>query len=91
MTRRETGSILVNASRERVFEVIHKRLATSEPGIHSIRAERLESSRGTFVLQDVPFGTRIVLGRTSPMLGARRDDLREQVAQELLALQKLVE
>jgi hypothetical protein len=91
MARRETGSILVNAPRERVFEALQERLAKTGSDVRSIRAERIESDRRTFVLQDAASGTRIVLGRTAPTLGARRDELRDQVAQELLALQKLVE
>ena len=57
-----------------------------------MRAERLQSRLETFVLQDAPdgAGTRIVLGRTAPTL-SRRDELRQEVALELLALQKLVE
>lgn len=90
---RETGSIVVNAPRERVFDVLHERLLATDPGLHSVAAQRIESRLRTFVLQDAPHGTgtRIVLGRTAPTLRARRDELRRDVASELLALQKLVE
>ena len=93
MAIRETGSILVNAPRDRVHAVIAERFLI-EPGLHSVGNSRFESRRSTIVLQDAPGGsTRVVVAREKsglPLAG-RRDDLRNDVSGELLALQKLLE
>lgn len=91
MTLRETGSISLSAPRDRVFAVLQERMRL-EPGVRTVRNDRIESLRTTFVLRDESGGTRVVMARleSGPMFPATRDDLRSAVSQELLTLQKLV-
>jgi hypothetical protein len=91
MTLRETGSILVHAPRERVLEVVRERMAHERGPVTVTDGVRIASRRATFVLQDGPDGdtTRVVVGRTAPDI-AQRAELRREVADELMALQRLV-
>lgn len=91
MALRETGSIVLAAPRDRVFETLRARML-QEPGLRTMTAERIESERKTFVLRDAPGGTRVVLARLAngPALRAGRDELRLAVSEELLSLQRLV-
>lgn len=92
MALRETGSILVHAPRDRVFEVVRARMQ-GEPGLHTVGAERLESERSTFVLRDVPGGTKVVGARiVEPTFLIRPSAERpRELSDELLAIQKLVQ
>lgn len=86
---RETGSILVPAPRDRVFEALAAEFASAsavrvEPG------ERVEAGLSTFVLKDAPGGaTQVIHARAAPTnyakLGAR-EELRAQVDFELFSL-----
>ena len=95
---RETGSILVQAPRERVFEVLRRELAHA-PDLRATPSERLEARRAgeasTFVLRDAPGGTRLFHARTRehPILPRQssRDKLRAAVEAELLRVQRLAE
>lgn len=91
MALRETGSISLSVPRGRVFAVLQERMR-SEPGLRTVGADRIESSRTTFVLRDEEGGTRVVMARSenSLVFPATREDLRSAVSQELLTLQKLV-
>lgn len=89
MALRETGSILVNAPRDHVFEVVRQRMA-EEPGLRTISAERIESARSTFVLRDAPGGTRVVHARVATTFMMRPGaELKQAVSEELLLIQKL--
>jgi hypothetical protein len=90
MALRETGSILVSAPRDRVFEVVRARMQ-QEPGLRTMTAERIESERSTWVLQDAPDGgTRVVHALVqSAFLVRPKAELRRAVTDELLAVQKL--
>lgn len=95
---RETGSILVNAPRDRVYELLRSRLAT-EPDLREA-PDRIEAFRPgvgltTFILRDAPGGTRLIHGRSrdAPMVPTNRprDELRAAVAAELFDVQRVVE
>lgn len=94
---RETGSILVRAPRDRVFEALRHRLA-AEPGVRALDGARLEAERGdrrtTYVLRDAPDGTRVILARTEPALrglfAGPREELRTAVQAELFQVQRLL-
>lgn len=91
---RETGSILVNAPRERVFELLRQDMAVTAAAVRATRAERLEAGPATFVLRDAPGGTRVIHARSRPgsLLSAAepRHELRAAVEAELLRVQRLV-
>jgi len=89
---RETGSIMVRAPRERVYEVLAASFQ-GEPRLRVEPGERVEAGFSTFVLQDAPGGgTKVIHARsaeaTLPQLGPRpREALRAQVELELFDLQ----
>ncbi|GEM_PF-3906945 len=87
---RETGSILVRAPRDRVFEAI-KEAMEGEPDLRAEAARRVESPFSTFVLRDAPGGgTEVIHARRESLtLGASRrprDELRAQVELDLFRL-----
>jgi hypothetical protein len=92
---RETGSIVVNAPRERVFEVLQRDMASMAAAVRATPAERLESGPSTFVLRDAPGGTRVIHARSRPgyLLSPSepRHELRAAVEAELLRVQRLVQ
>ncbi len=84
---RETGSILVKAPREAVFQMLGQ-----QPDLRATSETRLESSSRTFVLRDAPGGTQVIHARTERSLNfQRRTDLRIAVEAELFRLQRLAE
>lgn len=95
MRLRETGSIHLDAPRERVYEVLAQRLAR-EPGVRASH-DRLESTRrdgvSTFILKEDARGTRVIHARTGrAALSLRpREGLRQEVEAELVRLQRLVD
>jgi hypothetical protein len=88
---RETGSILVKAPADRVFEVL-KASMQGEPQLRAEGERRIESSLSTFVLRDAPGGTQVIHARREDAtLGAMRrprEELRAQVELELFRLQQ---
>lgn len=95
---RETGSILVKAPRDTVFEVLRHRLA-DQPGLRTEPARRLEATKAgtgsTFILRDAPGGTQVILARRQdvplPNLRGPREELRESVEAELFRVQRIVD
>jgi len=92
---RETGSILVPASRDRVYEALAASLA-QEPALRVEPGARVEAGLRTFVLKDAPGGTRVIHALAADAnyaaIGKRpRETLREQVEMELFRLQKRFE
>jgi hypothetical protein len=92
---RETGSILVNAPRERVFELLRADMAAMASAVRATPAERLESGPATFVLRDAPGGTRVIHARSRSVFllspAEPRHELRAAVEAELLRVQRLVQ
>ena len=89
---RETGSILVPAPRDRVFEAIRASME-GEPGLRAEGSRRVESPFSTFVLRDAPGGATEVIHarRESLTLGASRrprEELRAQVELDLFKLRQ---
>ena len=62
-----------------------------EPGLRTVRDDRIESTGSTFVLRDAPGGTRVVHARTiEPTFLIRPGgELKQAVSDELLMIQKL--
>ena len=91
---RETGSILVHAPRDRVFEVLRRDIAAGAEAVRATPSERLEAGAATFVLRDAPGGTRVIHARSRPgfLLSPTepRHELRAAVEAELLRVQRLV-
>jgi hypothetical protein len=85
---RETGSILVRAPADAVFEA----LRTFEPGLRAEGDRRLESDFSTFVLREAPGGTHVIHARRedATLSASRRprDELRAQVELDLFRLQQ---
>lgn len=95
---RETGSIVLQAPRDEVSDLLERQLGR-EPGFRR-SAQRIEAGRGdemqTFVLFDAPEGrTRVVHARTEKAtfgnLNRPREELREAVEAELFRLQRMLE
>jgi hypothetical protein len=88
---RETGSILVRAPRDQVFEALRTSLR-DQPGLRATDASRLQTDVATFVLRDAPGGTQVIHARAAPVTlpgSARpREELRASVEFELFQLQK---
>jgi hypothetical protein len=87
---RETGSILVRAPRDRVFEALMASMQ-GEPGLRAEEARRLDTPLSTFVLRDAPGGTQVIHARAAPaaLAGPRpREELRATLELELFQLQK---
>ena len=91
---RETGSILVNAPRDRVFEVLRRDVAALGSAVRETPRERIEAGVSTFVLRDAPGGTRVIHARSRPghLLSPiePRHELRAAVEAELMRVQRLV-
>lgn len=91
---RETGSILVHAPRDHVFEILRRHLATTPGPLRETPRERLEAGPRTFVLRDAPGGTRIIHAASRPATflpgTGPRDALKAAVEAELLRVQRLV-
>lgn len=96
---RETGSILVRAPRDQVYDLLYRRLA-HEPSLRAVPAQRLEAAGGsgdrlrTFVLRDEAGGTRVIHARCEPVatsLLKGPNNLRLAVQAELYQLQNLVQ
>lgn len=89
---RETGSIMIRAPRDRVYQALAASLS-GEPRLRVEPGERVEAGLSTFVLQDAPGGgTKVIHARAAeaalPQLGPRpREALRAQVEMELFQLQ----
>lgn len=90
---RETGSILVNAPRDHVYEVLRRHMADA-PDLRATPAERLETTGRTFVLRDAPGGTRVIHALSRPTLPVPgpgpRHELKAALEAELLRVQRLV-
>ncbi len=96
--RRETGSVTLPASRDKVFEIVRDQLDPAST-VTTTGHERVDlirgSDRSTFVLRDVPGGTRVFHARVErpglrSLLGPR-DELREAVEADLFRIQRLVD
>lgn len=96
---RETGSILVQAPREQVMDLLRTKMAT-EPGRVSVMETRVRADRPgdrvlTFILRDAPGGTQVIHARSerAPLgLSSKpRDDLRLAVQAELFEVRHLAE
>lgn len=88
---RETGSILVRAPRDQVFEALRADLR-GEPTLRAEGARRLETRLSTFVLRDAPGGTQVIHARQQEASLAAmtrpRQELRAAVEFELFKLQQ---
>ena len=95
---RETGSVLVDAPQERVFEVLARWMET-DPQARVVSPQRLESDApgdglSTFILRSDGSRTRVIHARAAPMAVSKsmraREELREKVEEELQRVQRLV-
>lgn len=91
---RETGSILVNAPRDHVFDLLRSQMAHA-PDLRETPRERLETAERTYVLRDAPGGTRIIhaISRSTllPNPGpGPRHELKAAIEAELLRVQRLI-
>lgn len=88
MALRETGSILVSAPRDLVFEVVRRRMQ-GEPGLR-VEDDRISTARSTWVVREAADGTtRVTHALVEPTFLVRPADLRRTVSEDLLAVQKL--
>lgn len=93
--RRETGSVVLPFPREAVYRLLQD--AEGAAPARATENERLEFHEpqgvSTFVLRDVPGGTRLIHARAvRPNLRTflqRPDDLREEVEADLFRIQQL--
>lgn len=95
---RETGSILVTAPRDRVYEILRREM-TDQPGLRDQPGHRLDAEAAggarTWVLRDEAGGTRVIHARSRsatilPAAGPR-DELRAAVEAELLRVRRMVD
>lgn len=88
---RETGSILIRAPRQRVYDELKASLA-DQPNLHAEAARRLDTDMATFVLRDAPGGTEVIHARSAnaalPVMTRPREELRAAVELELFKLQQ---
>lgn len=96
---RETGSILVNAPRDEVLDLLRSKMS-GEPGRVSVHETGLRADRPgdrvlTFVLREAPGGTQVIHARSErapvSLFSKPRDDLRLAVQAELFQVRHLVE
>lgn len=98
--RRETGSILLPAPRERVFELLRDAVdpdgQARTTGDERLVLQHRHGGASTFVLRDEPGGrTRLIGARTAapglPSLFTHETRLREAVEADLFRVQRLVD
>lgn len=96
---RETGSILVNAPRDQVMDLLRTKMA-NEPGRVRVMDTRVQADRPgdrvhTFILRDAPGGTQVIHARSErapiTLFSKPREDLRLAVQAELFEVRHLVE
>jgi hypothetical protein len=88
---RETGSILVQARKSEVLDVLRR---TMEDGA-LVAPDRLEAAGSTYIVREGPAGTRVIHARNemAPMtlVARERDELRRAVEADLFRLRGLFE
>lgn len=88
---RETGSILVKAGRDEVFDVLQRVLKDGAV----VAPDRIEGVGSTYVVRDAPEGTRVIHVRTESagvaLASREREVLRRAVESDLFQLQRVLE
>jgi hypothetical protein len=97
--RRETGSVVLSAPRERVLEIlcegVDPRASVQVEGVDRLVVDGRDGARSTFVLRDEPGGgTRLIHARAeAPSLRTLfqpESRLREAIEADLFRIQRLV-